>query len=307
MSTTVSVILPIYNRRDSLRESARSVLDQSVRDLELIVVDDASSEDIAGAVRDLGDPRVRYVRHDRNRGAAAARNTGLARAEGRFIAFQDSDDLWLPGKLERHLRLFETAPEGVGAVVGGKILYGRDAARNFGEGKVTYSPDAGRWLTLEEDQVRRSLVENRVGLQHALFRRDCLPGTDWFDPAAKANNDWEFTVRLVQRTRVLEDPAPVVVAFISPDSISRSFRKKAIGMLRIHRKNRAVFARYPEEHGLFLYQLGKTLRRAGHPRAGLSCLARSFHVRPRNLLTAADSTIRGALRRAVPRPPARAR
>jgi glycosyltransferase involved in cell wall biosynthesis len=303
----VSVILPVYNRRNSLRMSARSVLDQSVGDLELIVVDDASTEDIASVVRELGDPRVRYVRHERNRGAAAARNTGLAHAEGRFIAFQDSDDLWLPGKLERHLHLLERAPEEVGAVASGKILYGRDAARSYGIGKVAYSPDAGRSLTLEEDQIRRSLIENRVGLQHALFRRDCLPGTDWFDPAAKANNDWEFTVRLVQRAKVLEEPVPVVVAFLSPDSISRSFRKKAIGMLRIYRKNRAVFARYPEEHGLFLYQLGKILRRAGHPRAGLSCLARSVYIRPRNVLTAVGNTTRSALRRAVPRRPARAR
>ena len=66
-------------------------------DLELIVVDDASNEDIEGLVAGIGDGRVRYIRRPVNGGAGAARNTGIAAARGKFIAFQDSDDLWLPG------------------------------------------------------------------------------------------------------------------------------------------------------------------------------------------------------------------
>ena len=284
----VSVILPTYNRSASLAAAARSVLDQSYRDLELLLVDDASAEDIPAVAETLDDPRARYFRHDRNRGASAARNTGLAQARGRFIAFQDSDDLWLPDKLARQMALLEGLPEEVGVVIGAKILYGADAARNYGKGKVTYAPAAGRWLTLEEDQIRRFLLENRISLQNALFRRACFPGTVWFDPCAKANADWEFTIRLVQHTKVYEDPDPVVFSYISTDSISRNPRKKAMGLTRILKKNRAVYERYPNEYGIFLYSLGIALHRVGRRRAARRYLLRSVRTRPRNLLTVAE-------------------
>src|SRR5437870_5691947 len=100
MSIDVSVILPTFNRSGSLPAAISSVLNQSITNLELIVVDDASTEDIEGLVSDIRDDRLKYIRRAVNGGAAAARNTGLAAATGDYIAFQDSDDLWLPGKLE---------------------------------------------------------------------------------------------------------------------------------------------------------------------------------------------------------------
>src|SRR5690606_8280731 len=80
----VSVILPTYNRLDSLRAACESVLNQSFRDLELLVVDDASSEDIQPMIQELGDDRLHYIRRGRNGGAAAARNTGLTSARGEY-------------------------------------------------------------------------------------------------------------------------------------------------------------------------------------------------------------------------------
>src|SRR5262245_44206142 len=125
MTPRVSVILPTYNRSHSLPAAIASVLMQSHTDLEVIVVDDASTEDIEALVRSIGDDRVRYVRRNSNGGAAAARNTGLAEARGSYIGFQDSDDLWLPDKLSRQLSAFETLPNEIGVVTGGKIVYGR--------------------------------------------------------------------------------------------------------------------------------------------------------------------------------------
>ena len=118
MPPKVTVILPVYNRSGSLEDSMRSVLNQSFRDLELIVVDDASTEDLRTIVEAVGDPRVRYIRQARNGGASVARNAGLAAARGAFIAFQDSDDLWLPGKLARQMEMLQAAPADVGVVTG---------------------------------------------------------------------------------------------------------------------------------------------------------------------------------------------
>jgi glycosyltransferase involved in cell wall biosynthesis len=110
----VSVVLPAYNREATVARAMRSVLTQSVRDLELIVVDDASTDGTIQAVEAVGDTRVRLLRHEANRRAGAARNTGIRAATGAYVAFLDSDDEWLPGKLERQLAWMDAAPE-VGA------------------------------------------------------------------------------------------------------------------------------------------------------------------------------------------------
>lgn len=105
----VTVIMPVFNGARTLRQSVHSVLDQTCRDLELVVVDDASTDGTAGLVEELAeqDGRVRLVRRGRSGGPAAARNTGIAVGTGRYLAFCDADDLWLPEKLQRQLDLAE--------------------------------------------------------------------------------------------------------------------------------------------------------------------------------------------------------
>ena len=109
---TISVIIPVFNRQDVLPRAVRSVLSQTFADYELIVVDDGSTQPFAdlGAAA-LERPNVRVVRHEENRGAAAARNTGVRAAEGRYVAFLDSDDTWHAEKLERQLAFMRAAPD----------------------------------------------------------------------------------------------------------------------------------------------------------------------------------------------------
>lgn len=283
MPPTVSVILPTFNRSDSLINACRSVLDQSFTDLELIVVDDGSTVDIQAALRPLDDARVVYHRQDPNAGASAARNAGLRLARGEFIAFQDSDDLWLPGKLDKQLAQLRNLPDEVGAVSGGKVLYGCDDARNCGVGKVTYAPDPSRPLSLEEDQVKRFLLENRISLQNTLFRRTCFPDDQWFNPAAKANADWEFTIRLVQHTKVFEDPDPVVFSYISTDSISRNPKKRLRGQLRIFKKNRHLYDQHRFESAQMRFKIGSILYNVGKKKIGRKLILSSLMLNPGNL------------------------
>ena len=95
---TFSVVIPLYNRAEIVTTTIRSVLEQDFGDFEIIVVDDGSKDDPEPVVRAIGDPRIRYVRQD-NAGGGAARNLGIEEARGRYIAFLDSDDQFLPGKL----------------------------------------------------------------------------------------------------------------------------------------------------------------------------------------------------------------
>ena len=103
----VSVILPFYNRRETLARCVRGVLGQTFPDWELVAVDDASDDGSAALLEAPADPRIRVLRHPSNRGAGPARDTAMAAAAGDWLAFLDSDDEWLPGKLEAQLASVE--------------------------------------------------------------------------------------------------------------------------------------------------------------------------------------------------------
>lgn len=99
MEPLVSVVIPVYNRAQLIGRALASVFAQSYQNFEIIVVDDASSDGLASALAEFSDPRLRRLVHPSNRGAAAARNTGVASATGEYVAFLDSDDVWYPEKL----------------------------------------------------------------------------------------------------------------------------------------------------------------------------------------------------------------
>ncbi len=105
----VSVIIPTYNRADMLDEALRSVFAQTYKDFEVIVVDDGSTDHTRSVV-DKYPHRVRYV-HQENQGHALAKNTGIAAADGGYIAFLDDDDTWLPRKLELQMDVLENNPD----------------------------------------------------------------------------------------------------------------------------------------------------------------------------------------------------
>lgn len=272
MNPTVSVILPVYNRSASLENSMRSVLNQDYRDLELIVVDDGSKEELRPIVEGVEDDRVVYIKREQNGGASAARNTGLEAARGDFFAFQDSDDLWLPGKLTDQMTFLAEHPD-VDVITGSKILYGGAADGTYGVGKVSMRPPPATIMSPEEDQVRKYLIENRISLQNTLFRRDCYPTLKWFDEITRSNADWAFTSSLAQHARIYESPHPVVVGFSSVDGISKLKRKKAIGLIRILKRNREVYAKYPDAEGKMMWQIGRILARHGKKK-----MARPFYL-----------------------------
>lgn len=104
----VSIVMPSYNTGKYIKESVGSVIAQSYKNWELLIVDDCSSDDTDEIVKPfLTDARIRYFKNSANRGAAYSRNRALQEAKGRWIAFLDSDDLWHPEKLERQIRFME--------------------------------------------------------------------------------------------------------------------------------------------------------------------------------------------------------
>ena len=115
----VSVIIPTYNRSNFLRMSISSVLKQSFRDFELIVVDDCSPDDTPQVINSINSHKVNYIRHNANKGESESRNTGIKIAESKYIAFLDDDDEWLSDKLSKQIEIIEQQNDDVGAVYGG--------------------------------------------------------------------------------------------------------------------------------------------------------------------------------------------
>ena len=117
-SPTVSVIIPTYNRAHLIGRAIKSVLSQTYRDFEVIVVDDGSTDNTEEVLRNFKDEneKIKYIRHKENRGGSAARNTGIKNARGQYLAFLDSDDEWLPEKLEKQINIFCKCPDSVGVV-----------------------------------------------------------------------------------------------------------------------------------------------------------------------------------------------
>lgn len=116
---TVSVIIPTYNRAHLLGRAIQSVLAQTYEDFEIIVVDDASTDVTEQVVKSFADDRINYIRHQKNKGGSSARNTGIKAAKGEFIAFLDSDDEWVPKKLEKEINRLQTLSNEVGVFYGG--------------------------------------------------------------------------------------------------------------------------------------------------------------------------------------------
>ncbi len=106
----VSVIIPVYNVKETLREALTSVLTQTYASLEIIIVDDGSTDNSLAVIENIDDPRIQ-IHHQENRGLAAARNAGIHQAQGEFIAFLDSDDLWQPEKIEKQVTQLLSHPE----------------------------------------------------------------------------------------------------------------------------------------------------------------------------------------------------
>jgi len=211
-SPLVSVVLPTFNRASTLVPAVRSVLSQTFRDLEIVIVDDGSEDDTAEVVRRLEDPRIRYLAHGNNRGASAARNSGIARCRGSFVAFQDSDDEWLPDKLESQLaRLDSSTPRKAGAY----CAY----ARVFPDGREQRFP--GRTPPSGPGELHRALLRrNFIGTPTLLLERGCIERAGGFDGRLPRFQDWELLIRLTRSNELAYVDRVLVKAYGSNDGIT---------------------------------------------------------------------------------------
>ena len=242
----VSVIIPVFNRSEAVRRAIESVLAQTCQDFEIIVVDDASTDSTPDVVTAFTDPRIRLIRHERNRGGSAARNTGIQASSAPYVGFLDSDDEWLPNKLERQLEVFERAGDQVGLVYAGSERVGEDGV---------VSRDLPR---RHPNLTRTLLLENVIGeTSVGLIRRSVLDKTGGFDESLPACQDVDLWLRICERFRSIPVSEVLVRVVKGNDSgrISTNIPHTILGRELYCRKHREKLIQHGVLH-LFLRESG---------------------------------------------------
>jgi glycosyltransferase involved in cell wall biosynthesis len=224
----VSVILPTQNRANKLKRAVQSVLGQTYRDYELIIVDDGSNDDTPDIASAFKDDRILFLRHQAALGAPQARNTALRACNGEYVAFLDDDDEWLATKLARQMSLFSKAPEKVGVVYTAFEQIEEDRKSN----------PVPKELSHRAGDIHAALLEgNFITLPSVMIRKKCLETIGLFDEEMPRLQDWEFLIRLSKQYHFMFINEPLLTIHCSKDSISGDDAALAEAMELILKKN----------------------------------------------------------------------
>ena len=291
-ATLVSVVMPLYNSAATVRASLESVLAQTYTNLEILVVDDGSTDEGVALCRSSDDPRLRIV-HQKNRGLAGARNTGIRESTGSIVAFLDSDDLWLPEKIERHVDHLCAHPE-----VG--VSYSCSAfIDGAGKSMGIYQTPALHHITPDLILCRNPIsngscvVLRREVLDGIRFEANLYGTTEsyWFDDSFRQSEDIECWIRIALQTRwQIEGIGEALTLYrVSSGGLSANIEKQFASWQRVLDKTATYAPDFIARHGRRArgYQLRYLARRAiqeRQPRVGVRLVHQSIGTYPRQLL-----------------------
>jgi glycosyltransferase involved in cell wall biosynthesis len=239
----VSVVMPVFNRAHLVRRVVGSILAQTYRNLDIVIVDDCSTDDIEGAIAALGDPRVRLIRRERNGGASASRNTGVAAARADWIAFHDSDDYCTSDRIELSVRKMMELPQDYIGVYGMAFFYTEVSEADYRLKETFFLPRASEPL-LSGDMAARTRQGNMMNLPTIMVRKSALQSAGPFDERLRQNVDWDLCLRLTQQGKFGFVPEVLILSsnpldpLIQAKKISRSALQGARSFVRITGKLR---------------------------------------------------------------------
>jgi glycosyltransferase involved in cell wall biosynthesis len=220
MSSTVSVIIPAFNAAKTLARALESVYAQDYPRVEVIVVDDGSSDDTVAVAHRATRGHAQIVSTVTNSGASAARNRGITEATGDYIAFLDADDVWLPSKLSRQVQILDDRKE-VSLVTCDSITFdstGNVVQRSHGKRPPVNGPDAWRSL----------LATNFIPTPTVLARRTQVLEVGAFNPAYPVAEDLDLWIRLALQGEVVAVPEVMVHVHVQPRSLMSRRRSEAL-------------------------------------------------------------------------------
>ena len=277
----VSVVIPTRDRSWCLPEAIESVLAQSYKDVEIIVIDDGSRDDTRKVVSRYGG-KLRYY-YQENKGVVSARNRGLSEARGEYVAFLDDDDLWAPGMLERAVSAFRSSEGDTGVVYVGYRYLLRDGDKS--------RPLDRKVKCFSGDVFERLIMGNFIPLPSAVIKRECLEKAGGFDERIGWYEDWELFLRLsLHGYRFLFIDEPLLYIRIHGSNRSCDLLAMKEGALKVVRKIHDLSKGSPYEpliRGVLTWRLlalGWYLTLEGRPSRGRDYIRSALPVNLRQRL-----------------------
>lgn len=247
MNELVSIVITTYKRRVSqISKAIYSVLNQTYQNIELIIVDDSPNSykyrnEVATFCKGLNDNRAKYVQHKTNMGACAARNTGLKLASGKYIAFLDDDDEYLPDRIEKGIKLFNDSVN---------LVFNNSNVIRVGEKKLQKAFD--RSTQYRGNVYEQILGNNFIGSTSvAILKRNALIEIGGFDPEMEASQDWDVWIRICKHGEVNYSDDALINYYIYPgERITNDTERRLRALLHLNEKNRDDLNKYKNAKAL---------------------------------------------------------
>lgn len=205
----ISVIVPVYNGEATIRETIESVLQQTLTNFEVIIIDDGSSDRTVEIVSEIADPRTKLFSYS-NAGQGASRNRGVEQSRGDYLAFLDADDLWTPDKLEAQLNALQTHPN---AAVAYSWVDFIDESGNF--------LHSGSHLSITGNAYAHLLLSNLLeNGSNPLIQTHAFLDIGGFDPSLPPTEDWDLYLRLAEKYEFAVVPRPQILYRVSATTAS---------------------------------------------------------------------------------------
>lgn len=268
----VSVVIPTYRRYSKLERAVNSVCEQTYKRWNLYVINDDPANDVSSSLP--SDDRITYIQHEKNRGAPAARNTGIQVSGEPYIAFLDDDDAWKPEKLERQINSFRGKSDDFGLV-----YTGTDILKN---GTVINTRTPG----FTGGVYNQLLTANFIPSNTPLVRRKCFENVGLFDTDFLSSQDHDMWLRIAKQYKIDVVPSSLAILYKGHDDrISKSVEKKVRGKKQFIRKHKTDLKSHPEAMARHLKSLGIWLLYSGQSREARQYLMRSVKYDKRQLFT----------------------
>lgn len=286
----ISIVVPVYNRAHLIGRSVGSLCAQSYRNIEILVVDDCSTDDLSTAVSAFADPRIRLIRRAENGGAAAARNTGAGEAAAEWVAFHDSDDICVFDRIERQARKLLALPQDYIGVHCSRLLYLETTEATYHRALGFVLPKPDRAGDLSGNLYHPTIRGNYISVPTMLLRKSAIAAAGGFDEGLRNNEDWDFTLRLTRLGKFgfLPEPLYLTLLQVAHESteaqISTNERYSARSFITITGKLRRAGVA-PKELAAHYMVTGRLLLRENRPALARRYLGASLRGRPRKLRT----------------------
>ncbi len=268
MSDKITIIIPTFNRSKLLSRAIESVRRQTYTNLEIIIVDDASTDETPQLVHSITDDRIKYFQHASNKGGSASRNTGILAATGEYICFLDDDDELHPQKLTQQLKLFQNSSTKLGAVYcGWEYLF---------ENKIT-----SQYLPKFRGNVFKKFLQHCFTVTPALLiKKECFVKAGIFDVNLKGCQDWDMWIRISKYYEFDFIPQILTTILIHGDQISSKLKDKISARRLILNKYLTELEKNPKAYSTQLSRLGALYYVDQQKNQGLKLIYKSIKIFP---------------------------